>query len=51
MGLKEVYFFHHQDNNLLAPEMTIYFNQKLNESLGTTLHIPLKYSNTQLSLF
>ena len=51
MGLRELYFFHHQDNNLLAPEMTIYFNKKLNESLGTTLNIPIKHSNTQLSLF
>jgi uncharacterized protein YecE (DUF72 family) len=51
MGLSEVYFFHHQDNNLLAPEMTIYFNQKLNHVLGTNLTVPVKYSDVQLSLF
>jgi len=51
MGLSEVYFFHHQDNNLLAPEMTIYFNQKLNDVLGANLNVPAKYSDVQLSLF
>jgi uncharacterized protein YecE (DUF72 family) len=51
MGLSEVYFFHHQDNNLLAPEMTIYFNQKLNHVLGTNLTVPVKHSDVQLSLF
>lgn len=51
LGLRELYFFHHQDNNLLAPEMTIYFNQKLNETFGTKLTVPFKHSDLQLSLF
>jgi uncharacterized protein YecE (DUF72 family) len=51
LGLREVYFFHHQDNNLLAPEMTIYFNRKVNEMFGTNLTVPFKHSDVQLSLF
>ena len=51
MGLRDVYFFHHQENNLLAPEMASYFNKKLNNLLGTSLSIPVKLSDAQLSLF
>jgi hypothetical protein len=51
LGLREVYFFHHQDNNLLAPEMSIYFNRKLNDVLGTNLTVPVKHNDVQLSLF
>jgi uncharacterized protein YecE (DUF72 family) len=51
LGLKEVYFFHHQEDNLLAPEIAIYFNKKLNDLIGTTLTIPAKHSDVQLSLF
>jgi uncharacterized protein YecE (DUF72 family) len=51
LGLREVYFFHHQDNNLLAPEMTIYFNRKVNEMFDTNLTVPFKHSDVQLSLF
>jgi uncharacterized protein YecE (DUF72 family) len=50
-GLKSLYFFHHQDDNLLAPEMTAHFNHKLNQLLGSDLKIPLKHSDIQMSLF
>lgn len=50
-GIKSIYFFHHQEENLLAPEICSYFNKKMNELCQTELIIPKKYDLDQLSLF
>lgn len=50
-GLKTIYFFHHQENNLHAPEIALYFNNKLNESLSINLKLPKKHFDTQMTLF
>jgi uncharacterized protein YecE (DUF72 family) len=50
-GIRTVYFFHHQEDNLLAPEICSYFNKKMNELCNSKLIIPRKYNLEQLSLF
>lgn len=50
-GLESVYFFHHQPENLLAPDMTEYFVVRINERCGLDLPIPRKHQDQQLSLF
>ena len=50
-GLKELYFFHHQENNLNAVEALSYFNRKMNENNKYDLIIPSNYSSSQLNLF
>ena len=51
LGINELYFFHHQDNNILAPKLSAWFTEKLNETCGSTLKIPIDFSKNQLSLF
>jgi len=50
-GLQSVYFFQHQPENLLAPDMAVYFNKKMNELCGLNLKIAKKYDDIQMSLF
>lgn len=50
-GLHSVYFFQHQPENLLAPDMAVYFNKKMNEVCGLHLKIAKKYDDSQMSLF
>ena len=50
-GLNELYFFHHQENNLNAVEALSYFNRKMNEINHSDLSIPTNYSSSQLNLF
>ncbi len=50
-GIKTIYFFHHQEENMLAPEICSYFNKKMNELCDCSLIIPKKYNHEQLSLF
>lgn len=39
-GLKELYFFLHQNHELESPLLSAYFIEKLNKKLGVKLHIP-----------
>ena len=41
-GLKELYFFVHQNHELASPLLSAYFIDKLNKKLGVKLHIPEK---------
>jgi uncharacterized protein YecE (DUF72 family) len=41
-GLKEVYFFVHQNLELESPLLSAYFIEKLNKKLGVKLHVPEK---------
>ena len=41
-GLKELYFFVHQNLELESPLLSAYFVEKLNKKLGLKLHIPEK---------
>ncbi len=50
-GLQRVYFFLHEPDNLLAPDIAHYFVQKVNELMGLQLSPPQNYGDQQLSLF
>jgi uncharacterized protein YecE (DUF72 family) len=41
-GLKELYFFVHQNEEKESPLLSAYFTEKLNKKLGLKLHIPEK---------
>jgi uncharacterized protein YecE (DUF72 family) len=41
-GLKELYFFVHQNLELESPLLSAYFIEKLNKELGVKLHVPEK---------
>lgn len=41
-GLKQLYFFVHQNHELASPLLSAYFIEKLNKKIGTDLHIPEK---------
>lgn len=41
-GLKELYFFIHQNHELESPLLSAYFIDKINPMLGLDLHIPVK---------
>ena len=41
-GLKEIYFFIHQNLEVESPLLSAYFIEKTNASLGLDLHIPVK---------
>lgn len=41
-GLKNLYFFLHQNHEVESPLLSAYFIEKLNKKLGTDLHIPEK---------
>ena len=54
-GIHEIYFFPHEPDNLLAPEITLYLTQKIKERIpevelrGPTL--PIFEEGGQLGLF
>ncbi len=57
-GLKELYFFIHQNHEVESPLLSAYFIEKLNKKIGTNLHVPVqpapkkpKGGNGQSSLF
>lgn len=53
-GLKTVYFFPHEPDNILAPEMAEYLVEKLNATFESTVRGPKLIDNTigqQISLF
>lgn len=51
-GLKRVYFFMHQPDNLKSPEMVLYLVQQLNKELGLSLKPPVYgFGSAQTSLF
>jgi uncharacterized protein YecE (DUF72 family) len=53
-GLKTVYFFPHEPDNLLAPEMSAYLVDRLNDSFESTVRGPKLIDNQigrQISLF
>jgi uncharacterized protein YecE (DUF72 family) len=43
-GLKNLYFFIHQNDEQESPLLSAYFIEKLNKKLGTKLHVPEKQS-------
>jgi uncharacterized protein YecE (DUF72 family) len=55
MGLEELYFFTHEPDNLLAPELTAAFCDKINQLLGIAVRGPIFFdtpaSMPQMSLF
>jgi uncharacterized protein YecE (DUF72 family) len=51
MGLKEVYFFTHEPDNLKAPTLAKYLHDKINENFAAILRGPLFESERQISLF
>jgi len=56
-GLQQVFFFPHEPNNLLAPDIAAYFIRKINEEIGLDIHVPTLDGSTvedvsgQMSLF
>jgi hypothetical protein len=52
-GLNHAYLFIHEPDDAYAPEMAIYFIEKLNATLKTSLHKPAlgEYPGAQMSLF
>lgn len=51
-GLRRVYFFMHQPDNIKSPEMIVYLTQQLNKELDLNLKVPmLNPGSSQLPLF
>ncbi|MCU0436963.1 MAG: DUF72 domain-containing protein [Raineya sp.] len=51
-GLKTLYFFVHEPDNVLAPDLSVYFIQKLNNVCKLQLKIPqIKQKDIQIKLF
>lgn len=50
-GLKELYFFVHQNVELSSPLLSAYFIEKLNKALKLKLHIPQMSGDSQQKLF
>lgn len=46
-GLQKLYFFIHQNIEIESPLLAAHFIEKLNKTLGTTLHIPQKPMNSK----
>lgn len=42
-GLQAVYFFAHEPDNVLAPDLAIYFIEKLNQALQTQHSLPQRF--------
>ncbi|MBC5775763.1 DUF72 domain-containing protein [Pontibacter sp. KCTC 32443] len=42
-GLQQLYFFVHEPDNTLAPDLAIYLIEKLNKTCGLDLKVPKKY--------
>ena len=40
-GLKNLYFFVHQNVELASPLLSAYFIEKINEAFGTEIHVPI----------
>jgi len=54
-GLREIYFFPHEPDNILAPEITLYLTQKIQSAIPTAIirgpALPYIESGGQLGLF
>ncbi len=56
-GLQQVFFFPHEPDNILAPQLAAYFIKKINELCGLDIHVPTLDGSTtenvsgQISLF
>ena len=56
-GLQQVFFFPHEPDNLLAPDISAYFIQKINEHIGLDIFVPtldgkaVENVSGQMSLF
>lgn len=50
-GLETAYFFHHQPENIRAPEMTTYFVEQMNAVCDWNLAVPKPHEDRQLTLF
>ncbi|WP_243390556.1 DUF72 domain-containing protein [Raineya orbicola] len=51
-GLQRIYFFLHEPDNILAPEIALYFIEKLNLTCKTNLLLPKFFDkNIQMKLF
>jgi len=52
LGLQEIYFFAHEPDNILAPDLAKYFMEQFNLHLKENLKLPKNYQETpQSSLF
>jgi uncharacterized protein YecE (DUF72 family) len=47
-GIKTIYFFMHQHEELHSPELCKYLIEKMNKTIGTTLHVPRFIENRTL---
>ncbi len=51
-GLQRLFFFLHEPDNIVAPEIALYFIEKLNSACKTTLPLPKFFGkNIQIKLF
>jgi hypothetical protein len=50
LGIRDIYFFVHQNIELESPFLSAYFIEKLNHQLGLSLQIP-KMLNSEQELF
>ncbi len=50
-GLQNIRFFVHQNEEKASPKLSAYFIEKLNETLGTGLHVPNLEDGEQYDLF
>lgn len=51
-GLEKLYFFMHEPDNVLSPELVLYFIDKINQVCGLHLKKPIFYQNSiQVNLF
>lgn len=54
-GLHEIYFFPHEPDNILAPEITLYLTQKIQSAIPTAIirgpELPYVETGSQLGLF
>jgi uncharacterized protein YecE (DUF72 family) len=46
-GLQQLYFFLHQPDNTLAPELAVYFIERLNQRCQLQLAVPQKQAQVQ----
>ena len=45
-GLEKLYFFMHEPDNVLSPDLVVYFIEKLNQRCALQLRKPMIYQNT-----
>lgn len=52
MGLEKLYFFVHEPDNILSPDLSLYFIEKINQACNLHLKLPISYQkHSQIKLF